>query len=161
MNQPSSVERVRGRWALLSVYERFEDSVALVLALIMAMVVATALAHLAIDVFQLVRSDAFDPEDQLVFQQVFGMVMTLLIALELKHTILAIAERKAHVVQVQTVLMVALIAIARKFIILDFAATDPLKVVALGVVVIALGAALWFLRGVYGGPSARVSGDKA
>jgi uncharacterized membrane protein (DUF373 family) len=149
MSNEGPIGRAKERWTALTLYERFEDAVALLLALTIAVVVATALFHLLVDIFGLVRSDAFDPENQEVFHRVFGMVMTLLIALELKHTILSIARRGSHVVQVQTVILVALIAIARKFIILDFATTSPVKVAALALVVLALGASLWFLRGMY------------
>ena len=141
--------RTRERWSLLTLYQRFEDCVAIALAMTMAVIVAAALVHLIVDVIQLLRTDAFDPENQAVFHKVFGMVMTLLIALELKHTILGIAERKNHAVQVQTVILVALIAVARKFIILDVSTSSPQKIAALALVTLALGAGLWFLRGYY------------
>ena len=143
------LERTRERWSLLTLYQHSEDCVAVVLASTMAVIVTAALVHLIVDVFQLLRTDAFDPENQAVFHKVFGMVMTLLIALELKHTILTIAERKTHAVQVQTVILVALIAVARKFIILDVSASSPQKIAALALVTLSLGAGLWFLRGYY------------
>ena len=141
--------RTRERWSLLTLYQRFEDCVAIALAMTMVVIVAAALVHLLVDIIQLLRMDAFDPENQAVFHKVFGMVMTLLIALELKHTILGIAERKTHAVQVQTVILVALIAVARKFIILDVSASSPQKIASLALVTLALGAGLWFLRGYY------------
>jgi len=42
-----------------------------------------------------------------------------------------------------------LIAVARKFIILDVSASSPQKIAALALVTLSLGAGLWFLRGYY------------
>jgi hypothetical protein len=42
--------------------------------------------------------------------------MTLLIAMEFKHSILRVIARKERIIQVKTVLLIALLALARKFI---------------------------------------------
>ncbi|HSL47480.1 MAG TPA: hypothetical protein VK878_00345 [Candidatus Deferrimicrobiaceae bacterium] len=72
----------RQQWPLMSLYERFEQVVAIVLSLVIAVVVALALAQ----------------QDHEVFQALFGMVMT--------------------------VVLIALIALSRKFGILDTKATS-------------------------------------
>jgi hypothetical protein len=61
----------------------------------------------------------FNPIDHRIFQSVFGMVMNLLIAMEFKHSIVRVALRQDNIIQVKTVLLIALIALARKFVILD------------------------------------------
>lgn len=81
-------------------------------------------------VIALLLSGAFDALDHAVFQAVFGMVMTLLIAMEVKHSILRVMLRRDHIVQAKTVILVAMLAIARKFILLD-AATAPAHIAAL------------------------------
>lgn len=53
--------------------------------------------------------------------------------------------RRNHIVQVKTVLLVALLAIARKFIILD-PASAPAKIAALAFALIALGSVYWLMR---------------
>ena len=53
-------------------------------------------------------------------------VMTVLIALEFNHSILGVLERKHGVIQVRTVVLIALLALVRKFIILDTAHAEPL-----------------------------------
>ena len=65
-----------------------------------------------------------DPTDYLVFQSLFGMIMTVIIALEFKRSLLVVGERRHGVVQVRTVVLIALLAIVRKLLILDFSNTE-------------------------------------
>lgn len=65
-----------------------------------------------------------------VFASLWQLVMTLLIAMEVKHSILRVMLRRDHIVQAKTVILVAMLAIARKFILLD-AATAPAHIAAL------------------------------
>ena len=91
-------------------------------------------------------ADAFDPADQAVFQTVFGMVMTVLIALEFKHSMLGVLERKRGLVQVRSVVLLALLALVRKFIIIDATKTEPMTLVGLALAVLALGGVYWLVR---------------
>jgi hypothetical protein len=58
------------------------------------------------------------------------MIMTLLIAMEFKHSIVRVALRRDSIIQVKTVILIGLIALARKFVILDPEAS-PAKIAAL------------------------------
>ena len=71
--------------------------------------------------------------------------MTLLIAMEFKHSITRVMARRDHIVQVKTVVLVALLAIARKFIILD-PASAPSQIAALAFTLVALGIVYWLMR---------------
>ena len=55
----------------------------------------------------------FDPTDYAVFQALFGMIFTGIIALEFKRSLLVMADRHRSVVQVRTVILIALLAIVR------------------------------------------------
>jgi uncharacterized membrane protein (DUF373 family) len=81
-----------------------------------------------------------------VFQAVFGMIFTVIIALEFKRSLLIIAERKQSIVQVRTVLLIALLAVVRKLMILDFASTDAAQLFALAATIVALGGVYWLVR---------------
>ena len=96
-------------------------------------------------VFTLLVMDALNPLDHKVFQLVFGATMTLLIAMEFKHSIVKVALRKESIIQVKTVILIAILALARKFIILD-PDVDPAKVAALAGTVLALGLTYWLMR---------------
>jgi uncharacterized membrane protein (DUF373 family) len=137
----------RRYWAVMSFYERFEHVVALALSAVISVIVVIALWRLIREVFTLLILGALDPLDHRVFQSVFGMIMTLLIAMEFKHSILKVLERSSHIIQVRTVILIAQLALARKFIILDFATTSAAKLAALGFAILVLGAVYWLLKG--------------
>lgn len=143
--RPSSWQTFRDEWRVMTFYERFEQLVALALSTLIAVIIVVSLIQLVRTVFTLLVLDAFNPLDHAVFQTVFGMVMTLLIAMEFKHSILRVALRQDSIIQVRTVLLIALIALARKFVILD-PEVGPGKVAALAGATLALGAVYWLVR---------------
>lgn len=136
---------LRDQWAIMSFYERFEQVVALVLSAVIAIISVVSLFQVISIVFTLLVLDAFNPLDHKVFQRVFGMIMTLLIAMEFKHSIVRVALRQDSIIQVKTVILIGLIALARKFVILDPEAS-PAKIAALAGATLALGATYWLLR---------------
>ena len=122
----------RDHWPIMSVYERFEQIVAIVLSLVISAVIALALVQLVIRIVPLLLSGAIDPLEHDVFQALFGMIMTLLIALEFKPSIVRVALRRSSIIQVKTVVLIALIALSRKCVILDSSATAASTSAALG-----------------------------
>ncbi|WP_425294512.1 phosphate-starvation-inducible PsiE family protein [Methyloversatilis discipulorum] len=129
----------------MTVYERFEQVVVITLSGVMSMVIVISLIQLIRHVFTLLVMDALNPLDHKVFQLVFGATMTLLIAMEFKHSIVRVALRRDSIIQVKTVILIGLIALARKFVILDPEAS-PGKIAALAGATLALGATYWLLR---------------
>jgi uncharacterized membrane protein (DUF373 family) len=137
---------VRLRWSLMTAYERFEQGVSLILSLIIAVVIVIALFQLLKRVLPLVLGGALDPLDHEVFQSLFGMIMTLLIAMEFKHSIIRVALRRESIIQVKTVVLIALLALSRKFVILDITRTGAATIAALAVATLVLGVVYWLLR---------------
>jgi uncharacterized membrane protein (DUF373 family) len=132
---------------LLDLYGRFEHVVVLILTGLIAVVVVAAVWSLAIKIlFGIIASDAFDPTDHVVFQSVFGMIFTVIIAVEFKRTLLLVSERTDSVVQVRAVILIALLAVVRKLIILDISPSDAPQLLALAVATLALGAVYWLVR---------------
>ena len=140
------LQETREHWSLMNHYERFEHVVAFILSLIIAVVIALALLQLLTRVVPLMLSGAIDPLDHEVFQGLFGMIMTLLIALEFKHSITRVALRRESIVQVKTVVLISLLALSRKFIILDSRATGAETIAALALATLVLGVVYWLLR---------------
>jgi uncharacterized membrane protein (DUF373 family) len=132
-------------WKVMNLYERFEQVVAIILANVIAIIIVISLYQLVRAVAVLVVTNRLDPLNYAVFQELFGMIMTLLIAMEFKHSILRVALRRDSIIQVKTVVLIALIALARKFVILDPAAT-PAKIAALAGAILALGMVYWLMR---------------
>ncbi len=140
------VEEAREQWHLMGLYQRFEEVVALALTTVIAVVIVVAFANLLRNVFDLLVLGALDPLNHRTFQTIFGMIMTLLIALEFKHSILKVVARDESIIQVKTVVLIALLAVTRKFIILDIKETSAASVAALAGSVVALGAVYWLMR---------------
>ena len=74
------------------------------------------------------------------------MIFTVIIALEFKKSLLVMAERRDSVVQIRSVVMIALLAICRKVIILDLAETDAMHTLALAAAILALGVVYWLIH---------------
>jgi uncharacterized membrane protein (DUF373 family) len=96
--------------------------------------------------FGLVLSGTFDPTDPTVFQAVFGMIFTVIIALEFKRSLLIVAERAETVVQARAVILIAILAVVRKLILLDFATTEAPQLFALAAATLSLGTVYWLVR---------------
>lgn len=131
-------------WKNLNFYERFEQSIAIILSGVIMVVIVISLFQLIRTVFELLFLKAFNPLDHEVFQTVFGMIMTLLIAMEFKHSIIEVALRRDSIIRVKTVVLIALIALSRKFVILEPEA-EPAWIAALAGAALALGAVYWML----------------
>ena len=140
-----TLRETRVAWPALGFYERFEQVVCLIITFLIACLIAAATWHLVARVAELLLLDAADPANQAVFQAVFGMVMTVLIALEFKHSMLGVLERKHGIIQVRSVVLLALLALVRKFIIIDATKTEPMTLVGLTLTVLALGGVYWLV----------------
>jgi len=130
-------KHLRENWAVHSYYQRFESSIALVLTLVIALIVLVALYRLAANVTAALLLGVFDPLDHKVFQQVFGDIMTLLIALEFNHTLQYVVAREQSIVQTKVVLLIALLALK------DVSAD---QLIGLAAVTLVLGVTYWLLR---------------
>jgi uncharacterized membrane protein (DUF373 family) len=148
----SSFKRFRVQWALMNVYERFEQIIVFALSLIIASVILMAMLQLCRRLLPMLISGTIDPLDHEVFQSIFGSIFTVLIALEFKHSIVRPALRRDSIVQVRTVLLIALLALSRKFVILDSMTTPAITIAALGFATLVLGIVCWLL-GKQGGDS--------
>ena len=82
------------------------------------------------------------PEEQML--AILGLFLTVLIALELIETV-EVYFRK-HSIHVEIVVLVAIIALARKVIILDLGEYDPLLLFALGLLIVGLGVTYFLVR---------------
>lgn len=142
---PSNWSEIRRDWAGLTAYERFETAVAFVLTVVIAAVIVIALVRLVITVVEALVIRSLNPLEHEVFQLVFGEILTLLIALEFNHTLQYVITRERGIVQARIVIVIALLAIARKVIVTDLTSLSPIWVAALAALITSLGAAYWLL----------------
>jgi uncharacterized membrane protein (DUF373 family) len=138
--------RTHHDWSALSVYERFEASVASVLTLVIAAVVVVALYRLVVGVVQSLVLESLNPLDHAVFQRVFGQIMTLLIALEFNHTLRHVITGDRGIIHTKTVILIAELALARRIIVADLFQDGAASALALAVLMLALGVTYWLMR---------------
>ena len=147
MRLKEELAAARVRWGVLTFYQKFEHIVVLILTGLIAVVIVFAVWNLMLKTaLSIVVSGSFDPTDYSVFQTIFGMIFTVIIALEFKKSLVVVAERQASTVQVRAVVLIALLAIVRKVMILDVATTEALQVFALAAAILALGGVYWLVR---------------
>jgi uncharacterized membrane protein (DUF373 family) len=138
--------RLKQEWVVLSYYQRFEGAVAFVLTIVIGVIILVALYRLASSVLAGLVFGVLDPLEPSAFQTVFGEILTLLIALEFNHTLQYAVKREQSIIQTKVVVLIALLAVARKFIILDLTEMGPLQLAGLAAVALALGICYWLLR---------------
>ena len=123
----------------------FENIVAKILAIALQSVILVGLLDLIVF---LVRDLNTDPvgffSKNLI--ELFGLFLNILIALELLENITGYLKK--HVVQVELVLVTALIAISRKIIIFDLEKYDNNDLIGLGVAILALAVSYWLVKRV-------------
>ena len=134
------------RWKHLSLYHKFEHAVITILTVLIAILVVLAVWNLVLKILTNMFATSFDPTDYSVVQAVFGMIFSVIIALEFERSLLVIAERDRGVVQVRTVILIALLAIVRRLMIMDMEAADVPQLFALAAAVLALGGGYWLVR---------------
>lgn len=145
-DRKSRFAQMLAQWNVMTLYEKFEQGVALLLTGLIAVIIVFALLELSKEVFRLVLVDAANPLDHKLFQALFGQILTVLIALEFKHSILKVVARKESIIQVKTVLLIGLLAISRKFIVLDVGEIQAETILALAAAVVALAIGYWLIR---------------
>ncbi len=115
-----------------------------VLGLLMIVVIISGVVDVAWTIYQKFASE---PRFILTINDIlmtFGAFMVVLIAIEIFQNI--ILYLRDDVIHVKIVLATALMAIARKVIILDYDDLEPMYVFATGVVLVATGIAYWFVH---------------
>lgn len=91
MSIKRELREAQEEFRLLSIYQRFEHVVITILTALIAVIVIAAVWNLGLKIlFGLVLSGGLDPSDYPVFQAVFGMIFTVIIALEFKKSLLVV-----------------------------------------------------------------------
>lgn len=130
--------------------ERFERLVTRALLVLMGLVVLVATVQLA----WLLAKDLLTPPLFLLeigeLQEVFGQFLFVLIGVELIHTVKLYIDD--HSVHVEAVLAVALIALARKIIVIEPKELSPATLIAVAAMVVALAASHFLVQRGRRGP---------
>lgn len=130
----------------VSIVNLIKKWMSFIVLILMTLIVAIAIVELGI----LLYLDLFDPKDDVLFLEIdelfkiFGFFFIILIGFELIETVEMYF--KDNVIHAEVVLLVAVIAVARKVILLDLEKYDPLAILGLGAIIFSLGGCYWLIK---------------
>jgi uncharacterized membrane protein (DUF373 family) len=133
--------------AVMKYLQKLEFIVVRALIVMMALVVLFASLDLAWIIIRDLSTPPYLLFDVNRLLEIFGMFLLVLIGIELLESIRMYLDHK--LVHVEVVMTVAIIAIARKVIILDVKELDGLKLIGIGVIIIALAGGYIFIKRCY------------
>ena len=138
-----------GRWRGLPLEVRFEDAIVLTLSAVIAVIVLLTVWSLVLKVVGILLDlGSISATDPAIFQNIFGMIFIVIIALEFRRTLLVITERQQSIVHVRAVILVAMLAIVRKLIVFDLTSGGSGELFALAAAILALGGVYWLVRDI-------------
>lgn len=121
---------------MLKVIRLFEKCIVVALLGLMMFAVFISTIELAIILIQELRKPPFLLLDMKELLEVFGFFMLVLIGLELLETITAYLEEEA--LHVEVVFLVAMVAVARKIVILEYKEASPTLLLGIAAIILAL-----------------------
>lgn len=127
-------------------FHRFEMVITMGIVVLISIMILAAFWGLGVETYHLVLHGAFDILDHKAFQSAFGMVMTLLIAIEFNRTIMHAYLAEGHELIVKTVILVAILAVSRQFIVIEIDTISPYTLAALALSLLSLGIVYWLME---------------
>lgn len=130
------------------IFEHFERMIIMVLLVLMAVVIMVSLFELCVLIFREIfiirehNTHTLFTEHNIL--EVLSFIMLVVISLELFETIKLYLDR--HVISADFIILVALTAVARKIIIMDYTRYEPLMIIGMGIIIIALAVGYFFIK---------------
>ena len=125
---------------VLSITKNAKKWMTIVVLILMVLIVFASVLELAIVLFQ----EVTDPGSGVLFLdiselfRIFGFIFIILIGFELLESIEMYFKK--NVIHAEVVLLIAVIAVARKVILLDLEKYDPIAIIGLSLIILSLGA---------------------
>ena len=123
---------------------KFERVVVLTLMGFMMLVILLATVEVGVILWIELVKPPFMLLNVLEMMEVFGFILMVVIGLELLESIRAYLTE--HVVHVEVVMLVAIVAVARKVIILDYKETTPMMLLSVAALIISLSVGFFLIR---------------
>lgn len=133
---------------ILKLFHSFENFISIILALLIVGILGVALVRIAVSSYQLIFSNILTPTEIVYehFNDIFGKIMTLLITIEFMNSIISVLKTGNLKILVQDVTLITGLAIARKLLIFDYSQTGHMTIIAMGVVLMAVGIFYFLIR---------------
>jgi uncharacterized membrane protein (DUF373 family) len=132
---------------LYQVYDQFESIISGIILAIISVIIIYSTGLVIITLISDFHAGLHFAE-QGALKDTFGLILGLLILIEFNHSIVLAMRRRSEVLEVRVVILIAIIVIARKLILLDYAKTELATLLGLGGLALSLGALVWLLTDI-------------
>jgi uncharacterized membrane protein (DUF373 family) len=127
-----------------TIYEWFEQIVLSILVFIICLIIVYSLIIATIEIFEdLVSGIGFI--ESAALKDTFGLILTVIILVEFNHSIVLAIRQRSGAIQVRIVVLITIIVLARKLVLLDYAAASVETLLGLGGLALALGGLYWLI----------------
>jgi uncharacterized membrane protein (DUF373 family) len=122
----------------------FEKIVIIILVIMMILVLIVSLVQLGYTIFDYMSGEPFHLLNDKVMMGLFGSILMVLIGIELLDTVKMYL--KEDVVRVEIIILVAIIALAKKIIVMDFKSYDYMGMLGLAALLTTLAVAYYLIK---------------
>jgi len=132
---------------ILNFLKKFERIVILTLVIIMSLVIVLSVIEMSWTIAKDIINNFKGPLNFMVLDnllEIFGLFLLILIGVELMVTMKTYLQD--NIVHVETILLLAIIAVARKAIVLDLGKVSGITIMSLGVIIIALATGYFIVK---------------
>ncbi|PZR88096.1 MAG: hypothetical protein DLM68_07865 [Hyphomicrobiales bacterium] len=109
-------------WRELTYYERFEKIALRAVLFLLGVITAYTIVFVGIQLFDDLRLGKSFLE-KAALQETFGSILTILILLEFNHSVFVALMERSGAIQARIVVLIAVLVIARKLMLQDFASS--------------------------------------
>jgi uncharacterized membrane protein (DUF373 family) len=138
------LERLRNAYHAIVKYDRFERVALRAVQVLLGLMTLYAIALVVIGVATDATLGAGFME-KAVLQDTFGSILTILILLEFNHSVQVAISHRSGAIQVRIVVLIAVLVIARKLMLLDYATTSVETMLGFAALLLSLGALYWLI----------------
>jgi uncharacterized membrane protein (DUF373 family) len=132
-------------WKQFLSYEVFERIASRIVMFFISIIIAYSLILMAITLVDHFRlNPTYLDTDSL--RDVFGSILTILILIEFNHSIALAISSRAGILQARPIVLITILVIARKVILLDFAAATFEQMLGIAAVALAFGLLFWLIN---------------
>jgi uncharacterized membrane protein (DUF373 family) len=132
---------------IYSAYDQFERIISVILLITISIIILYATGLMMITLAGDFHAGLHFAE-QGALKDTFGLILSLLILIEFNHSLVLAIRRRSGIIEVRVVILIAIIVIARKLILLDYANTTLEMLLGLGGLALSLGALYWLLTDI-------------
>jgi uncharacterized membrane protein (DUF373 family) len=132
-------------WKQFLSYETFERVASRIVMFFISIIIVYSLILMAITLVDQFRlNPTYLDTDSL--RDVFGSILTILILIEFNHSIALAISSRTGILQARPIVLITILVIARKVILLDFAAATFDQMLGIAAVALAFGLLFWLIN---------------